>query len=47
MLSVMDFDPKRTITDVRVHASCIWTYWMLVDRQMQQILHEVLKLQIV
>ena len=26
---------------------CIWTYWMLVDRQMQQILHEVLKVQII
>ena len=43
MLSVTDFDPKGTISEVRVHADCIWTYWMLIDRQMQ-ILHKVLEI---
>ena len=36
MLSITNFDPKRTLSEVRAHAGAkIWTYWMLVDREMQ------------
>ena len=47
MLSVTDFDPKGTISEVRVHAGLYLEMDMLVDRQMQQILHDVLELQII
>ena len=33
MLSVTDFDPKRTISEVRVHAGLLWTHCMLINRQ--------------
>ena len=33
MLSVTDFDPKETISEFT--PGSIWTYWMLIDRQMQ------------
>ena len=43
MLSVTAFDPKGTISEVRVHASTTLMYtfghWTLIDRQ-QQILHQ-------
>ena len=35
----MNFDPKETISEVRLHAELFiisfWTYWMLIGRQMQ------------
>ena len=34
MLSVTQFDPKGTISEVRVHAGSIGTYWMPIYRQM-------------
>ena len=35
MLSVMDFDPKGTISEVRVHSGLYLDILMLIDRQMQ------------
>ena len=41
MLSFTDFEPQtEPFPRSEFTPGCIWTYWMLVDRQMQQNLHE-------
>ena len=41
MPGVIDLTWKEPFPRSEFMPGCIWTYWMLVDRQMQQILHKV------
>ena len=47
MPSIIDSTQKEPFPRSEFMLGCIWTYWILVDRQIQQILNKVLELQIV
>ena len=47
MPSIIDSTQKEPFPRSEFLLGCIWTYWILVDRQIQPILNKVLELQIV